>query len=57
MQPVPRSARPSLAYPDVYIGRLRKKLGPCGEPIATVRGAGYRYTESNPGDFGAISRA
>ena len=27
---------------DVYIGRLRKKLGPCGETIKTIRGAGYR---------------
>lgn len=27
---------------DVYVSRLRKKLGPCGEMIATVRGAGYR---------------
>ncbi|HRK95859.1 MAG TPA: response regulator transcription factor [Rhodospirillales bacterium] len=29
---------------DVYIGRLRKKLGPCGEGIKTVRGAGYRLS-------------
>ncbi|MDW3183453.1 response regulator transcription factor [Roseobacter sp.] len=28
---------------DVYIGRLRKKLGPYGQLIATVRGAGYRF--------------
>ena len=28
---------------DVYIGRLRKKLGPYGGLIATVRGAGYRF--------------
>lgn len=27
---------------DVYIRRLRKKLGAQGEPIETVRGAGYR---------------
>jgi DNA-binding response OmpR family regulator len=30
---------------DVYVGRLRKKLGACGEPIETVRGMGYRYAE------------
>ena len=30
---------------EVYVGRLRKKLGACGEPIETVRGAGYRYVE------------
>jgi DNA-binding response OmpR family regulator len=30
---------------DVYVGRLRKKLGACGEPLETVRGAGYRYAE------------
>ncbi|MGC3939074.1 response regulator transcription factor [Roseobacter sp. EG26] len=28
---------------DVYIGRLRKKLGPYGKLITTVRGAGYRF--------------
>lgn len=28
---------------DVYIGRLRKKIGPYGSLIATVRGAGYRF--------------
>lgn len=28
---------------DVYVGRLRKKLGPYGERIKTVRGAGYRF--------------
>ncbi|MCE8008448.1 response regulator transcription factor [Aestuariivita sp.] len=28
---------------DVYIGRLRKKLGPYGKRITTVRGAGYRF--------------
>lgn len=27
---------------DVYIGRLRKKLGPLGDEIQTVRGLGYR---------------
>ncbi|MFV8816529.1 response regulator transcription factor [Haliea sp. E17] len=31
---------------EVFIGRLRRKLDPDGElqPIATVRGAGYRFT-------------
>lgn len=28
---------------DVYIGRLRKKLGDHGRLITTVRGAGYRF--------------
>ncbi|MBX2823643.1 MAG: response regulator transcription factor [Gammaproteobacteria bacterium] len=28
---------------DVYIGRLRKKLGPYGKQIKTVRGAGFRF--------------
>lgn len=28
---------------DVYVGRLRKKVGPYGSLIATVRGAGYRF--------------
>jgi two-component system OmpR family response regulator len=30
---------------DVYIGRLRKKLGDAGAQIETVRGVGYRLTE------------
>lgn len=33
---------------DVYIGRLRKKLGTCGAEIKTVRGIGYRIVESPP---------
>ncbi|MGH1484377.1 MAG: response regulator transcription factor [Geminicoccales bacterium] len=28
---------------DVYVGRLRKKLGTYGELIQTVRGSGYRF--------------
>ncbi len=32
---------------DVYIGRLRKKLGACGAEIKTVRGIGYRIVESS----------
>ena len=31
---------------DVYIGRLRKKLGSHGELIQTVRGAGYRFANN-----------
>ena len=30
---------------DVYVGRLRRKLGPAGDAIETVRGAGYRLIE------------
>jgi len=30
---------------DVQIVGLRKKLGPCGDYIETVRGAGYRFKE------------
>ncbi|MCF7992461.1 MAG: response regulator transcription factor [Thiohalocapsa sp.] len=33
---------PQTNVVDVYIGRLRKKLGDGGEVIETVRGAGYR---------------
>jgi DNA-binding response OmpR family regulator len=40
---------PQTNVVDVYIGRLRKKLGPCGESIETVRGAGYRYAEDGRG--------
>jgi len=29
---------------DVYVSRLRKKLGPCGEGLKTIRGAGYRLS-------------
>jgi DNA-binding response OmpR family regulator len=43
------SEDPQTNVVDVYIGRLRRKLGPCGEPIETVRGAGYRYAENGPG--------
>ncbi len=42
------SEDPQTNVVDVYIGRLRKKLGPCGEPIETVRGAGYRYSHKTP---------
>jgi len=34
---------------DVYIRRLRKKLGPLGEAITTVRGAGYSF-QPEPGE-------
>ena len=30
---------------DVQIVGLRKKLGPCGDCIETVRGVGYRFKE------------
>ncbi len=30
---------------DVHIVGLRKKLGPCGEYIQTVRGVGYRFKD------------
>ncbi len=30
---------------DVYVGRLRKKLGECGKHIQTIRGHGYRFGE------------
>ena len=30
---------------DVYVSRLRKKLGHCGGIISTVRGAGYRLAD------------
>jgi two-component system response regulator MtrA len=31
---------------DVHVSRLRKKLGPCGERVATVWGVGYRLEVS-----------
>lgn len=34
---------------DVYVARLRRKLGPAGEMIETVRGAGYRLRAGNGG--------
>jgi two-component system alkaline phosphatase synthesis response regulator PhoP len=33
---------------DVQIVWLRKKLGPCGNYIGTVRGVGYRFAEQSP---------
>lgn len=38
------SVDPLTNVVDVYIGRLRKKLGSAGGAIQTVRGAGYRFT-------------
>jgi two-component system phosphate regulon response regulator PhoB len=32
---------------DVQIVGLRKKLGPCGKTIETVRGVGYRFKEAS----------
>jgi len=32
---------------DVQIAGLRKKLGPCGQYIETVRGVGYRFQEKS----------
>jgi DNA-binding response OmpR family regulator len=34
---------PQTNVVDVHVGRLRKKLGPCGQSLETVRGVGYRY--------------
>jgi len=39
------NADPLTNVVDVYVGRLRKKLGPAGNMIETVRGAGYRLTK------------
>lgn len=36
------NADPLTNVVDVYMGRLRKKLGPEGRMVETVRGAGYR---------------
>jgi two-component system phosphate regulon response regulator PhoB len=33
---------------DVHIKTLRRKLGPAGEYIETVRGVGYRFRETQP---------
>ena len=30
---------------DVHIKTLRRKLGPAGDLIETVRGVGYRFSE------------
>jgi two-component system OmpR family response regulator len=32
---------------EVYVGRLRRKLGACGDIIETVRGAGYRLRDDD----------
>lgn len=39
---------PQTNVVDVYIGRLRKKLGEAGSAIETVRGAGYRCKAPAP---------
>ena len=33
---------------DVHVKSLRRKLGPAGEYIETVRGVGYRFREDRP---------
>ncbi|MDQ0632290.1 DNA-binding response OmpR family regulator [Arthrobacter pascens] len=33
----------SLRAIDVYVGRLRRKLGNAGHAVTTVRGRGYRF--------------
>ncbi len=35
---------------DVHIAGLRKKMGPCGKYIETVRGVGYRFQEPESPD-------
>jgi DNA-binding response OmpR family regulator len=37
------NADPLTNVVDVYIGRLRRKLGPHGQRIATLRNIGYRF--------------
>jgi DNA-binding response OmpR family regulator len=32
---------------DVHVMSLRRKLGPCGDSIETVRGFGYRFCTAN----------
>lgn len=49
-------ADPMTNVVDVYIARLRKKLGPYGNRIKTVRGAGYRIAADDPLDHGTSSR-
>jgi two-component system phosphate regulon response regulator PhoB len=34
---------------DMHVQRLRQKLGPAGDAIETVRGAGYRFRAPPPG--------
>lgn len=36
---------------DMHLQRLRRKLGPVGECIETVRGAGYRLETARAGDY------
>ncbi|MEM7023733.1 MAG: response regulator transcription factor, partial [Pseudomonadota bacterium] len=40
------SEDPMTNVVDVYVSRLRRKLGSCGDLITTVRGAGYRLSDS-----------
>ncbi|WP_457963943.1 winged helix-turn-helix domain-containing protein [Arthrobacter sp. D1-29] len=35
----------SLRAIDVYVGRLRRKLGNAGHAVTTVRGRGYRFIQ------------
>lgn len=42
------SAEVSTRTVDTHVKRLREKLGAASEYIETVRGVGYRFTESGP---------
>ncbi|MFZ1413020.1 MAG: response regulator transcription factor [Defluviicoccus sp.] len=44
------TADPLTNVVDVYVARLRKKLGLAGEMIRTVRGLGYRLLETDGSD-------
>lgn len=37
---------------DMHVQRLRQKLGPAGDCIETIRGAGYRFRRPAPGPRG-----
>jgi DNA-binding response OmpR family regulator len=41
-------ATPNVAVVTGFIARIRRKLGPKGGRIATVRGVGYRFVSPNP---------
>ena len=38
-----RAASPFDRALDVHVGRLRKKLGECGDRVLTVRGVGFLF--------------
>ena len=45
-----RAAGPFDSSIDMHVSHLRRKLGPCGMRIKTVRGSGYQFVKTTVQD-------